>query len=52
MNFVRMGEKEKDGYVPSDMGIGDSLDYVEFSWCLNCGQIQGVFPLPMTKVEE
>lgn len=51
LNFVRMGEKEQDGYVPSDMGIG-SDDYVEFAWCLNCGQIQGTFPLPMTEFEE
>ena len=29
-----------DGYVPGDMGIGGG-DYIEFDFCLDCGQIQG-----------
>lgn len=53
MNVVCVSgeERQQDGYVPSDMGIGGG-DYVEFSWCLKCGQIQGTFPLPMTELEE
>jgi hypothetical protein len=43
------GELEP-GYVPDDMGIG-SGDYLSFSYCLQCGQIQGNFPLPKTKLE-
>ena len=39
----------ENGYVPGDIGIGDG-DYVEFEYCLNCGMIQGDFPLP--KVDE
>lgn len=35
---------EFDGYVPHDIGIGGG-DYVDFTWCLECGQIQGQFPL-------
>jgi hypothetical protein len=35
---------EFDGYVPDDIGIGGG-DYVDFTWCLECGQIQGQFPL-------
>ncbi len=35
-----------DDYVPGDIGIGSGCgDYVEFKYCLNCGQIQGEFPL-------
>jgi hypothetical protein len=38
-----------NGYVPSDMGIVDedwqTGDYVSFHWCLDCGQIQGKFPV-------
>ena len=45
-----VGGNEHDGYLPSDMGIGGG-DYVEFSWCLNCGQIQGKFPLPPCELE-
>jgi hypothetical protein len=41
---------EHDGYVPEDLGIGGG-DYVQFSYCLDCGQIQGTFPLPLTKIE-
>jgi len=39
-----------DGYVPRDMGIGGG-DYIEFDYCLDCGQLQGEFPLPPTKLE-
>jgi hypothetical protein len=27
------------GYVPTGIGIGGN-DYLEFDYCLNCGQIQ------------
>lgn len=47
---VSLGDADKDGYVPSDMGIGGG-DNIEFKWCLNCGQIQGKFPLPTTILE-
>ncbi len=30
---------EYDGYVPTGIGIGGN-DYLEFDYCLNCGQIQ------------
>lgn len=50
---MTIGEKEYNGYVPSDIGIGDKYgDYVEFNYCLDCGQIQGKFPLDKTGVEE
>lgn len=32
-----------EGYVPQELGIGRG-DYIEFTYCLNCGQIQGNFP--------
>lgn len=36
--------KELFGYVADDAGIGGG-DYVEFYYCLDCGQIQGKFPV-------
>ena len=51
LNFISIGDKEHNGYVPKDMGIGEG-DYIEFDYCLDCGQIQGEFPLPSTKLEE
>lgn len=36
--------KEYEGYVPGNLGIGGG-DYVKFSHCLDCGQIQGEFPV-------
>jgi hypothetical protein len=39
-----------DGYVPDDLGIGRADD-VEFDLCLDCGQIQGRWPLPQSKLE-
>jgi len=40
---------DHDGYVPSNVGIG-SDDYVEFDYCLDCGQIQGNFPIDMDAI--
>lgn len=39
-----MNGKEYNGYVPADIGIGGS-DYMEFLYCLECGQIQDNFPV-------
>jgi hypothetical protein len=50
-SFV-MHEIDYDGYVPKDIGIADEWgDGIEISYCLDCGQIQGKFPLPMTELE-
>lgn len=49
--FVSIGDKEEDGYLPRDMGIGGG-DYLKMSYCLDCGQIQGKFPLPKVELEE
>ncbi len=35
---------EFDGYVPHDVGIGGG-DSVEIDWCLQCGHIQGEWPI-------
>lgn len=48
--FVSVNGADHDGYVPDDLGIG-SDDYVEFDYCLDCGQIQGTFPLAPTKLD-
>ena len=50
MCSVRVGNKEHNGYVPDDMGIGGS-DYIDFKYCLDCGKINGNFPMPVTKLE-
>ena len=47
---VSMGNAEKEGYVPEDLGIGGGDD-VEFDLCLDCGQQQGTWPLPESKLE-
>jgi hypothetical protein len=41
---VRYDGKEHVGYVPNGIGIGGD-DYVEFHYCLFCGQIQDKFPM-------
>jgi len=38
---------EHTGYVPSGIGIGDSSDYVEALYCLECGQLQGELPIAL-----
>ena len=42
---VSLGDKEHDGYVLDDLGIGGG-DYINVEFCLDCGQMQGDFPLP------
>lgn len=45
MCMVSLGTEEHDGYVPGGIGIGGG-DYVEFSYCADCGKIEGTWPLP------
>lgn len=42
---------EHDGYVPEGLGIG-SGDYLNFSYCLDCGQMQGTFPIPTSAMRD
>ncbi len=49
---VTVWEKDSSSdYVPRGIFIGGG-DYIEFSWCLDCGQIQNKFPLRKTSLEE
>jgi hypothetical protein len=47
---VTLNKVNYDGYVPKDLGVGGG-DYIEFNLCLDCGKVQGRFPLPPTKIE-
>lgn len=47
---VVIGNYNKSDYSPSDMGVGGG-DYVRFRWCLECGQIQGEWPLEKSEAE-
>lgn len=47
---MNTSEEESQGYVPRDMAIGGG-DYIRFAWCLDCGKIQGAFPLLQTTIE-
>jgi hypothetical protein len=51
MCSVNLNGKYKNGYVPSDFNIGGG-DYIDFAFCLDCGKIQGNFPLPLTSLEK
>lgn len=42
---------EHEGYLPGDLGIGAG-DYIDFAYCLDCGQLQGTFPIPETTIEK
>ena len=38
MCYWRYGRAERDGYVPSGMGIGEEFgDYIAFDYCVWCG---------------
>lgn len=48
---VWLGRKESEGHVPYDMNIGGG-DYVRFYVCLDCGQMQGTWPVAQTEMED
>ena len=50
MCSVDLGGRRRHGYVPRDLGVGGGDD-VHFTYCLDCGQIQGRFPVPPTRTE-
>ena len=50
MCSVDLAGRQHHGYVPRDLGIGGGDD-VQFDYCLDCGQLQGTFPLPPTESE-
>jgi len=50
MFSVSIGDEEYDGYLPGDMNL-DGGDYLAMEFCLDCGQIQGTWPLPPTELE-
>lgn len=48
---LNLGELSiENDYVPHDFGIGGG-DYIRFDHCLDCGKIQGDFPLDITELE-
>ncbi|MBY0232050.1 MAG: hypothetical protein K2W96_22425 [Gemmataceae bacterium] len=51
MCSVELADRQQHGYVPRDLGIGGGDD-VQFDYCLDCGQIQGGFPLPIAEIEQ
>lgn len=47
---VEIGSVEHNDYVPVDLGIGGG-DYIRMKYCLDCGQMQGSFPLERSNIE-
>ena len=51
MQSFSMGSVDHSGYLPSDVGIGGNDD-LEIEYCLDCGQLQGTWPLPLSAIEQ
>jgi hypothetical protein len=49
--MAQFGKKEHDGYYPEDLGIEGGSE-ITFDYCLNCGQIQGTWPVPLSLLEQ
>jgi hypothetical protein len=47
---VIIGNNQEEGDVPYSLGIGGG-DYIRLVTCLDCGQIQGTWPLPIHDIE-
>lgn len=45
--FVQMFNAEYNGYRPNGIGIDNTNneDNIDFAYCLDCGKIQGDFPI-------
>jgi hypothetical protein len=50
MQSFSIGSASHDGYLPDDVGIGGDDD-LEIEYCLDCGQLQGEWPLPLSAIE-
>ncbi len=50
-HVVRFKQYEHCDYLPEDMGIGGG-SHSQFTYCGDCGQIQGKWPLVETQVEK
>ena len=50
--FIEGQELPSNLGVPSNLNLGRGGDYVDFSYCSNCGQMDGKFPLDLTKQKE
>lgn len=50
MHNASIGHQRHCGYLPYDIGLGGGDD-LRMEFCLDCGQIQGTFPLPITELE-
>ena len=50
MNNFNFKDVSKNGYVPRNLGIGGG-DYYEITVCLDCGQMQGDWPVTDTEFE-
>ena len=51
MCSVSFGDMERNDYAPQNLNIGGG-DYIEFEVCLDCGRMQGEFPIDDETVEE
>lgn len=49
--FFSAGNIQHQGYVPGDVGVGEGGDYIRIDYCLDCGRIQGDFPIPQEAVD-
>ena len=45
-------DAERDGYVPTNIGLGDDEDYVDVDFCLDCGRLQGKFPVSDAQIKK
>jgi hypothetical protein len=48
---IEISNKRQLGPVPREMNIGGD-EYLEFRYCLDCGQVQGIFPVPPIALEQ
>ena len=51
--YISYKDIDHDGYVPEGIIVGDGGygDYINFDLCLDCGKVQGKFPISDEQVK-
>lgn len=49
--FLKINGNISEDYNPCDVGLGKCYDDLEGFLCLNCGQLQGKWPLDICSLE-
>lgn len=51
-HYILLNGEYLDDNIPNDLGISKSAADIDFNLCLDCGQMQGTWPLDKSQFEK